>query len=213
MRLILRKDIENLGEVGDVVEVADGYGLNYLIPKGLALHATASTVRATQHEQRLRDAQIQAAKRSAQDYAGEFSGVELEFSMRVGADGRLFGSVTNRMIEDALQEKGLEVNRRRIVLDEPIKKVGTYDVDIRLHQEVRASIQVKVMPDEASLAAEAEAEEAAAGTEEAAVAEVEEATEAADEVQAEVAEEAAEAVVEDEPEEKPDAEEEEEKAE
>lgn len=213
MRLILRKDIEHLGEVGDVVEVADGYGLNYLIPKGLALHATASTVRATQHEQRLRDAQIQAAKRSAQDFAGEFSGVEIEFSMRVGADGRLFGSVTNRMIEDALQEKGLEVNRRRIVLDEPIKKVGTYDVDIRLHQEVRASVQVKVMPDEASLAGEAEAEEAAAGTEEAAVAEVEEATEAADEVQAEVAEEAAEAAVGDEPEEKPDAEEEEEKAE
>ena len=213
MRLILRKDIENLGEVGDVVEVADGYGLNYLIPKGLALHATASTVRATQHEQRLRDAQIQAAKRSAQDYAGEFSGIELEFSMRVGADGRLFGSVTNRMIEDALQEKGLEVNRRKIVLDEPIKMVGTYDVDIRLHQEVRASVQVKVMPDEASLAAEAEAEEAAAGTEEAAVAEVEEATEAADEVQAEIAAEAAEAVVEDEPEEKPDTEEEEEKAE
>ena len=206
MRLILRKDIENLGEVGDVVEVADGYGLNYLIPKGLALHATASTVRATQHEQRLRDAQIQAAKRSAQDFAGEFSGIELEFSMRVGADGRLFGSVTNRMIEDALQEKGLDVNRRRIVLDEPIKKVGTYDVDIRLHQEVRASVQVRVMPDAASLADEAEAEEAA-------VAEVEEAVEGADEVQAEAAAEAVAVVVEDEPEEKPDAEEEEEKAE
>lgn len=216
MRLILRKDIESLGEVGDVVEVADGYGLNYLIPKGLALHATASTVRATQHEQRLRDAQIQAAKRSAQDYAGEFSGVELEFSMRVGADGRLFGSVTNRMIEDALQEKGLEVNRRRIVLDEPIKKVGTYDVDIRLHQEVRASVQVKVTPDEASLAAEAEAEEAAVDeTEEAAAAEAGDATEAADEVkaEAEATAEAAEAAQEDEPEENQDAEEEEEKTE
>ncbi len=183
MRLILRKDIEHLGEVGDVVEVADGYGLNYLIPKGLALHATASTVRATQHEQRLREAQIQAAKRSAQDFAGEFSGIEIEFSMRVGADGRLFGSVTNRMIEDALQEKGLEVNRRRIVLEEPIKKVGTYDVDIRLHQEVRASVQVKVMPDEASLA---EAEEAAeAETEEGVAAEATEAVEAADGEQAE----------------------------
>ena len=208
MRLILRKDIESLGEVGDVVEVADGYGLNYLIPKGLALHATASTVRATQHEQRLREAQIQAAKRSAQDYAGEFSGVELEFSMRVGADGRLFGSVTNRMIEDALQEKGLNVNRRKIVLDEPIKMVGTYDVDIRLHQEVRASVQVKVMPDEASVAAAAEAEEASA-------AEVEEAAEAADEVQdeAEASAEATEAVVADEPEESQDAEGEEKKAE
>ena len=225
MRLILRKDIEHLGEVGDVVEVADGYGLNYLIPKGLALHATASTVRATQHEQRLREAQIQAAKRSAQDFAGEFSGIELEFSMRVGADGRLFGSVTNRMIEDALQEKGLEVNRRRIVLDEPIKKVGTYDVDIRLHQEVRASVQVKVMPDEASLAAAAEAEEAAeadteeaalaeAATEEAAAPEAEEAEEAADgdQVEAEATAEAADAAQEDVPVENRDAETEAEKA-
>ena len=215
MRLILRKDINHLGEVGDVVEVADGYGLNYLIPKGLALHATASTVRATQHEQRLREAQIEAAKRSAQDYAGEFSGVELEFSMRVGADGRLFGSVTNRMIEDALQEKGLEVNRRRIVLDEPIKMVGTYDVDIRLHQEVRASVQVKVMPDEASVAAAEEAAE----TEETAVAEetveVEEAPEAGIEVQveSEAASEAADVVFENEPEENQDAEGEEKKAE
>ena len=191
MRLILRKDVEHLGEVGDVVEVADGYGLNYLIPKGLALHATASTVRATQHEQRLREAQIQAAKRGAQDFAGEFAGVELEFSMRVGEDGRLFGSVTNRMIEDALKEKGLTVNRRKIVLDEPIKKVGTYDVDIRLHQEVRASVQVRVAPDEASIAAAAAAEEAA-------VAEAEESAEAADEVQAEAetAAEATDAVVE-----------------
>lgn len=226
MRLILRKDIESLGEVGDVVEVADGYGLNYLIPQGLALHATASTVRATQHEQRLRDAQIQAAKRSAQDYAGEFSGVELEFSMRTGADGRLFGSVTNRMIEDALQEKGLDVNRRRIVLDEPIKKVGTYDVDIRLHQEVRASVQVKVMPDEASVAAEAEAEEAAAETEETAAAEVEEAVQAeaedvaegidaadAAQAEAEPTAEATDAAQEDEPEESQDTEGEEEKAE
>ena len=215
MRLILRKDIEHLGEVGDVVEVADGYGLNYLIPKGLALHATASTVRATQHEQRLREAQIQAAKRSAQDFAGEFSGIEIEFSMRVGADGRLFGSVTNRMIEDALQEKGLEVNRRRIVLEEPIKKVGTYDVDIRLHQEVRASVQVKVMPDEASLAAAAEAEEAAeAETEEAAAAEAAEAVETADgeQAEAEVTAEATDAAQEEVPAENRDAETEEEKA-
>lgn len=150
MRLILRKEVENLGDVGDVVEVADGYGLNYLIPQGMALHATASTVRAAQHEQRLREAQVQAAKRGAEDFAGEFSGVQLEFSMRVGEDGRLFGSVTNRMIEDALRERGLSVNRRKILLDEPIKKVGAYEVAIRLHQDVRASIQVQVAPDEAS---------------------------------------------------------------
>ena len=156
MRLILRKEVEHLGDVGDIVEVADGYGLNCLIPKGMALHATASTVRAARHERRLREAQIQAAKRGAQDFASEFSGVEVEFSMRVGEDGRLFGSVTNRMIEDALREKGLVVNRRKIILDEPIKKVGDYEVAIRLHQDVKASVQVKVLADEASVEKKAE---------------------------------------------------------
>ncbi len=149
MRLILRKEVEHLGEVGDVVEVTDGYGLNYLIPKGMALHATASTLRAAQHERRLREAQIQAAQRGAEDFASEFAGVQVEFSMRVGEDGKLFGSVTNRMIEEALQEKGLVVDRRKIVLDEPIKKVGEYAVAIRLYQNVQASVQVRVMPDEA----------------------------------------------------------------
>lgn len=155
MRLILRRDVEHLGEVGDVVEVADGYGLNFLIPKGLALHATASTLRAARHEQRLRAAQVESARRGAEDFAGEFAGVRVEFSMRVGEDGRLFGSVTNRMIEEALRERGLAVDRRRIVLEEPIKKVGDYEVAIRLHQDVRASLRVHVMPDEASLPADA----------------------------------------------------------
>ena len=170
MRLILRKEVENLGDVGDVVEVADGYGLNYLIPRGMALHATASTVRAAQHERRLREAQVQAAKRGAEDFAGEFSGVELEFTMRVGEDGRLFGSVTNRMIEDALRERGLAVNRRKILLEEPIKKVGAYEVAVRLRQDVRASIRVRVAPDETFVerkAQEADAPPDAARTEEA----------------------------------------------
>ncbi len=165
MRLILRRDVEHLGEVGDVVEVADGYGLNFLIPKGLALHATASTVRAARHEQRLRAAQIQSARRGAEDFAGEFAGVRVEFSMRVGEDGRLFGSVTNRMIEEALREKGLAVDRRKIVLEEPIKKVGDYEVAVRLHQDVRASFRVHVMPDEASLSKDAAAEVDAAADE------------------------------------------------
>ncbi len=169
MRLILRKDVDNLGEVGDVVEVADGYGLNYLIPQGIALHATASTVRATRHEQRLREAQIESARRTAQDYAGEFTGVALEFSMRAGEDGRLFGSVTNRMIEEALQERGLAVNRRKIVLEEPIKQVGDYEVAVRLHQDVRVSVQVQVTPDAASIPAEADEESEASGEAEAGV--------------------------------------------
>ena len=159
MRLILRKEVGHLGEVGDVVEVADGYGLNHLIPKGFAIHATASTLRASQHEQRLREAQVDVARRRANEAAAQFSGVEIEFVMRAGEDGRLFGSVTNRDIEKELLERGLEVNRRRILLAEPIRKVGEYDVPIRIHAEVKAEVKVQVVAAETDEGAEPAAEE------------------------------------------------------
>ena len=150
MRIILRKEVENLGEVGDVVEVADGYGMNHLIPKGIALHATAHSERAAQHEQMLREAQIQAAKRGSEDEARKFEGVELEFTVRAGEDGRLFGSVTNRDIEAALAEKDLIVSRRKIILEEPIKRVGEFPVSVRLHPEVRAEVKVHVLADQSA---------------------------------------------------------------
>ena len=148
MRLILRKEVDTLGDVGDVVEVSDGYGMNHLIPQGLAIHATATSVRAAQHEQMLREAQIQAAKRGSEEEAQKFAGIECEFTVRAGEDGRLFGSVTNRDIEAALAEKGLEVSRRKIMLEEPIRRLGEHAVQIRLHPEVRAEIKVHVLADE-----------------------------------------------------------------
>jgi large subunit ribosomal protein L9 len=150
MRVILRKEIDNLGDVGDVVEVADGFGMNHLIPKGLALQASAGSVRAAQHEQMLREAQIQAAKRESEKDADKFKGVELEFTARAGEDGRLFGSVTNRDIEAALSEKGIEVSRRKILLEEPIRRVGEHDVEIRLHPEVRVQIKAHVLADQSA---------------------------------------------------------------
>jgi large subunit ribosomal protein L9 len=168
MRLILRNEIGHLGEVGDVVEVADGYGLNYLIPKGYAIHATANTLRASQHEQRLREVQVDVARRRANEAAAQFSGVEIEFIMRAGEDGRLFGSVTNRDIEKELLERGLEVTRRRILLPEPIRKIGEYDVPIRIHAEVKAEVKVQVVAAETDEGADHAAEEKTAAQGEAA---------------------------------------------
>ncbi len=159
MRVILRKEIDNLGDVGDVVEVADGYGMNHLIPKGFALQASAGTVKAAQHERMLRDAQIQAAKRGSEGEAAKINGTELEFTVRAGEDGRLFGSVTNRDIETALAEKGLEVSRRKILLEEPIRRLGEHDVEIRLHPEVRAKIKVHVLADQSAQPEEADSAE------------------------------------------------------
>jgi large subunit ribosomal protein L9 len=159
MRVILRREVDNLGDVGDVVEVTDGYGMNHLIPKGFALQASAGSVKAAQHEQMLRDAQVQAAKRGSEDEAAKINGTELEFTVRAGEDGRLFGSVTNRDIEAALAEKGLEVSRRKILLEEPIRRLGDHDVEIRLHPEVRAQIKVHVLADQSAQPEEADSAE------------------------------------------------------
>ncbi len=159
MRVILRKEVDNLGDVGDVVEVADGYGMNHLIPRGIALQASVGSERAAKHEKMLREAQIQAAKRGSEDEAGKINGTELEFTARAGEDGRLFGSVTNRDIEAALAEKGLEVSRRKILLEEPIRRVGEHDVEIRLHPEVRARIKVHVLADQSAQPEEADSAE------------------------------------------------------
>ena len=159
MRVILRKEVEALGDVGDVVEVADGYGMNHLIPKGLAIHATANSVRAAQHEQMLREAQIRVARRESEKEAEIFAGSEVEFTVRAGEDGRLFGSVTNRDIEAALAEKGIEVSRRKIILEEPIRRVGEYEVAIRLHPDVRAAVKVLVVADETASPVEDGSEE------------------------------------------------------
>ena len=121
MRVILRKEVDNLGDVGDVVEVADGYGMNHLIPRGIALQASVGSERAAKHEKMLREAQIQAAKRGSEDEAGKTNGTELEFTARAGEDGRLFGSVTNRDLQALMAEQGFELDRKSIQLHTPVK--------------------------------------------------------------------------------------------
>jgi len=118
-RVILRKEVENLGEVGDVVEVKDGYALNYLIPRGLALHATASSVKATQHEQRIREAQVQAARRTAQEAAGKFQGVEVEIF-----EGRLLASGHVRWIklEDGSVRVGIQFREGERAIIQQVKE-------------------------------------------------------------------------------------------
>ena len=156
MRLILRKDIEQLGEAGDVVDVSDGYGMNYLLPNGLALHATIGNVKTSQHEKLLRDAQVQVAKRTAEDSASKFNELKLEFRLKAGPDGRLFGSLTNRMIEEGLAKLGIEIDRKKIILDEPIKKVGVFEVPIRLHEDVRPTVSINILQEEVEESTEGE---------------------------------------------------------
>ncbi len=147
MEVVLREDIDNLGHMGDVVKVKDGYARNYLLPRGLAVLANKKNLKALEHEQRMIAQRRDRLTKDAQGVGEKLAGVSLEFAVKVGEEGRLFGSITNLDIEKALKEQGFEVERRRIVLELPIKAVGDYEVPIRLRPEVMPSIKVRVVPE------------------------------------------------------------------
>ena len=168
MEVVLKEDIENLGHMGEVVKVKDGYARNYLLPRGLVVLANKKNLKALEHEQRMIGQRRDRLTKEAQGISETLSRVSLEFAVKVGEEGRLFGSVTNMDIEKALKEKGFDVERRRIVLHDPIKQVGDYEVPIRLRPEVMPSIKVKVLSedqpeavDEETTTAEAKPTEAA----------------------------------------------------
>lgn len=146
MKVILTEEIRGLGTRGDVVTVKDGYARNYLIPKNLAQEATKGNLNAIEHQRRKWALLAQEEKNAAQKAADRVKGVKVQIEKRVGEHGHLFGSVTANEIADALLEKGIEVDKRRIELSSPIKNIGLHDVEVRLHRDVSASIQVEVVP-------------------------------------------------------------------
>lgn len=161
MEVVLKEDIENLGHMGDVVKVKDGYARNYLLPRGLVVLANKKNLKALEHEQRMIAQRRERLTKEAQGISAKLAGVSLEFTAKVGEEGRLFGSVTSMDIEKALKEQGHDVERRRIVLHEPIKQVGEYEIPIRLRPEVMPSIKVKVVSEDEPETVEARAETAA----------------------------------------------------
>ncbi|HXG66641.1 MAG TPA: 50S ribosomal protein L9 [Blastocatellia bacterium] len=174
MDVLLREDVEHLGHRGDIVRVRAGYGRNYLLPQGLAVEASASNKRMIEEERRILAKREQRERVAAQGQAESLTGITLRFDRRVGEHGILYGSVTSLDIAEALKERGIEVERRRIGLREPIKEVGEYDIPIRLHREVESVIKVQVRKEgeaEETAAAEAETPAAEAATAEAPAAE------------------------------------------
>ena len=146
MKVILTEEIRGLGTRGDVVTVKDGYARNYLIPKNLAQEATTGNLKAIEHQRRKWALLAQQEKDAAQKAADRVKGVKVRIEKRVGEHGHLFGSVTANEIADALLEKGIDVDKRRIELAQPIKNIGLHDVEVRLHRDVTAQIQVEVVP-------------------------------------------------------------------
>ena len=161
MKVILLEDVDTLGKLGDTVNVKDGYARNYLIPRNLALQATARNLKA--HSNMLRDIERKKEKimEDARSLADKVAGVSLTFNRKTGEKGRLFGSVTNMDIAQALTEKGLEVDRKDIHLPEPIKSLGEFDVQIKLHHDVAPVVKITVLPEEGEIPEEAFQEEPA----------------------------------------------------
>ena len=145
MKVILTEEIRGLGTRGDVVTVKDGYARNYLLPKNLAREASTGNLKQIEHERRKWSLLAQQEKDAAQKAADKVKGVKITIEKRVGEHGHLFGSVTANEIADALLEKGIEVDKRRIELEQPIKNLGVHDVDVRLHRDVTAQIKVEVV--------------------------------------------------------------------
>ena len=145
MKVILTEEIRGLGTRGDVVTVKDGYARNYLLPKNLAREASAGNLKQIEHERRKWALLAQQEKDVAQKAADKVKGVKITIEKRVGEHGHLFGSVTANEIADGLMAKGIEVDKRRIELEQPIKNLGVHDVDVRLHRDVTAKIQVEVV--------------------------------------------------------------------
>jgi len=145
MEVILREDIPNLGKIGEVVRVRDGFARNYLLPRGLVLVANKRNLKTFQHQKKMVADQKQRFLRQAQSVSNELAGVSLTIPMRTGEEGKLFGSVTNIQIEKALKAKGLDVDRRKIHLDEPIKTLGDFEVPVRLTAELTVLFKVSVV--------------------------------------------------------------------
>jgi large subunit ribosomal protein L9 len=146
MKLILTENIETLGHIGDIVKVAPGYARNYLLPKKFAIEATEKNAKALEHVKRQMAYKKDKVTESARLMVARLEELTVTLPHQAGIEGKLFGSVTNMEIAAFLKEKGIEVDRKKIVLAEPIKSLGEYSVPVKLHPEVTATLKVSVTP-------------------------------------------------------------------
>lgn len=144
VQVILNEDVPNLGRPGDVVKVRAGYARNYLLPRGLAVEANPRNLRAFEHQKSIAMFKREALKNQAMGLKERLEALKLSVSARAGEEGKLFGSVTNIDLKRALREQGFEIDRRRIILAEPIKQLGDYAVVVRLQPEVEANLKFSV---------------------------------------------------------------------
>jgi large subunit ribosomal protein L9 len=144
MKVILKEDVHNLGVIGTVVDVAKGYGRNYLIPRNLAVEASSKNIKQFEHQKKIILAKAEKIKIAAGDVADKISALSIVIEAKAGEEDKLFGSVTIKDIADEIAKQGIQIDRRKIILQEPIKRLGTHDVSVKVHPEVTATLKVEV---------------------------------------------------------------------
>jgi large subunit ribosomal protein L9 len=152
-KIILTANVDNLGAEGDAITVADGYARNFLFPRNLAMLATPGNMKRLDALRKKREAHSAAELASAQDMVGKLSKQSFTITAAAGADEKLYGSVTSTDIAEALKKEGLEVDRRKIALEHPIRTTGVFDVDVKLHPEVVTKVKIWVVAGEAQASA------------------------------------------------------------
>jgi len=145
MKIILKEDVKDVGHMGEMLAVKDGFARNFLLPRGLALEANPKNVKALEHEKRKIQEKVKKAKSSAEEIASRISAVTVTIKAKAGEEEKLFGSVTAIDIAEALKKEGLDIDRKKIVLEEPLKRLGSYTVSVKVHPDVSAQFTVQVV--------------------------------------------------------------------
>jgi large subunit ribosomal protein L9 len=149
MKVILNADVAELGAIGDIVNVKDGYARNFLFPKKLAVEATTRSVSRMAHEKQRIDAKRRREKMDAEELAKKLEGAQVRIAAKVGEEEKLYGSVTSAMVAETLQKLGFEIDKRKIQLADPIRTTGVFTVPVKVHQDVVANVKVWVAAEEA----------------------------------------------------------------
>ena len=159
MKVILREDVQGVGNIGDVLEVAQGFARNFLLPRNKAVEATGRNLKSVEHAKRVITEKARKEKVEIEEYAKKVSATAVTITVQVGKDDKLFGSVTTKDIAEALAAQGIEVDKRKIHLDHPIKELGAVPVSIKLHSQVTATVRVTVAKAETPVEAAVPAQE------------------------------------------------------
>lgn len=145
MKLILKEDVKNLGKMGDIVNVAAGYANNFLIPKKLAVEAITENIKAIEHQKKMIQEKAKKIKNASKDLGDKIASLTLNIKAKAGEEEKLFGSITSMDIADALKNEGIDIDRKKILLEEPIKRLGSYSVGIKLHSEITTQLNITVV--------------------------------------------------------------------